>query len=159
MGWSKDTTIVQKRVTGLCLILWLWMVSPRSWIDHHTQSLCHADIHFSLHRRSDRLFSPVSICLYIWISTKILESHNLFLFCYRSEKYVYDSIYKDIKGLKNYFPSLGWVGYHLCIIFWSNLTHDFLSNHDIEHMGGAKFGGDQWNGPPNWWVGYHHCII
>ena len=28
-------------------------------------------------------------------------------------------------------------------------SFDTSSNHDIEHMNGAMYGGDQWNGPPN----------
>jgi hypothetical protein len=45
------------------------------------------------------------------------------------QKDAYESIYSDIGGLKQYFPGLG--------------------NHDIEHPGGAMYGGDEWIGPPN----------
>ncbi|KAL3778783.1 hypothetical protein HJC23_002689 [Cyclotella cryptica] len=59
----------------------------------------------------------------------LIMNGDLTAYFHPYEKHVYDSIYNDIQGLKAYFPGLG--------------------NHDIEHMGGAKYGGDQWNGPPN----------
>lgn len=45
------------------------------------------------------------------------------------EKRAYSKIYEDVQSLESYFPSLG--------------------NHDIEHMLGAMFGGDEWIGLPN----------
>lgn len=45
------------------------------------------------------------------------------------QKHAYESIYSDIDGLKHFFPGLG--------------------NHDIEHIGGAMYGGDEWFGPAN----------
>lgn len=45
------------------------------------------------------------------------------------QKHAYESIYSDINGLKHFFPGLG--------------------NHDIEHIGGAMYGGDEWFGPAN----------
>ena len=59
------------------------------------------------------------------------NSGDLTAYFHPYEKRAYDSIYNNISGLEYYFPSLG--------------------NHDIEHMGGAMFGGDEWlgGGPPN----------
>ena len=56
----------------------------------------------------------------------ILCTGDLTAYFHPSQKRAYESIYDDIDGLKYYFPSLG--------------------NHDIEHPGGAMYGGDEWAG-------------
>mmetsp|Transcript_23398 Transcript_23398/g.47354 ORF Transcript_23398/g.47354 Transcript_23398/m.47354 type:complete len:820 (-) Transcript_23398:48-2507(-) len=63
------------------------------------------------------------------VPNTLVMNGDLTAYFHPYEKRAYESIYDDIIGLKSYFPSLG--------------------NHDIEHMSGAMFGGDQWAGPPN----------
>ena len=65
----------------------------------------------------------------IFCRSKFLHIGDLTAYFHPWEKRAHDSIYNNIDGLKYYFPSLG--------------------NHDIEHPGGAMYGGDQWVGPPN----------
>ena len=63
------------------------------------------------------------------IPNTLVMNGDLTAYFHPCEKNAYDSIYTNIVGMKHYFPSLG--------------------NHDIEHPGGAMYGGDQWVGPPN----------
>jgi len=63
------------------------------------------------------------------IPNTLVMNGDLTAYFHPYEKHAYDSIYNNIKGLKYYWPSLG--------------------NHDIEHPGGAMFGGDEWVGLPN----------
>jgi hypothetical protein len=63
------------------------------------------------------------------IPNTLVMNGDLTAYFHPYQKDAYDSIYSDIDGLKQYFPGLG--------------------NHDIEHAGGAKYGGDEWIGPPN----------
>jgi hypothetical protein len=63
------------------------------------------------------------------IPNTLIMNGDLTAYFHPWEKKAYDNIYTNIAGMKYYFPSLG--------------------NHDIEHSGGAMYGGDQWVGPPN----------
>jgi len=63
------------------------------------------------------------------IPKTLVMNGDLTAYFHPHEKHAYDSIYNNIEGLKYYWPSLG--------------------NHDIEHRGGAMFGGDEWVGVPN----------
>ena len=65
-------------------------------------------------------------------STLIMNG-DLTAYFHPYQKHAYESIYSNertpIDGLKHFFPGLG--------------------NHDIEHIGGAMYGGDEWFGPAN----------
>mmetsp|Transcript_2949 Transcript_2949/g.6460 ORF Transcript_2949/g.6460 Transcript_2949/m.6460 type:complete len:839 (-) Transcript_2949:341-2857(-) len=63
------------------------------------------------------------------VPTTLVMNGDLTAYFHPYQEYAYESIYNNIKGLKNYWPSLG--------------------NHDIEHYGGGMFGGDEWIGLPN----------
>jgi len=65
------------------------------------------------------------------IPNTLIMNGDLTAYFHPWEKKAYDDIYHSINGLQYYFPSLG--------------------NHDIEHPGGAMYGGDEWavGGPPN----------
>lgn len=65
------------------------------------------------------------------IPNTLIMNGDLTAYFHPWEKKAYDNIYHSINGLQYYFPSLG--------------------NHDIEHPGGAMYGGDEWEvgGPPN----------
>eukprot|EP00986_Skeletonema_menzelii_P020800 scaffold32346_cov160-Skeletonema_menzelii.AAC.1 len=59
----------------------------------------------------------------------LIMNGDLTAYFHPYQKHAYESIYSDIDGLKHFFPGLG--------------------NHDIEHIGGAMYGGDEWVGPAN----------
>eukprot|EP00984_Skeletonema_dohrnii_P011596 scaffold4632_cov124-Skeletonema_dohrnii-CCMP3373.AAC.1 len=59
----------------------------------------------------------------------LIMNGDLTAYFHPYQKDAYESIYSDIDGLKHYLPGLG--------------------NHDIEHIGGAMYGGDEWIGPAN----------
>lgn len=63
------------------------------------------------------------------IPDALIMNGDLTAYFHPYQKYAYESIYSDIDGLKHFFPGLG--------------------NHDIEHIGGAMYGGDEWVGPAN----------
>ncbi|KAL9184644.1 hypothetical protein ACHAXT_012614 [Thalassiosira profunda] len=63
------------------------------------------------------------------VPNTLIMNGDLTAYFHPYEKRAYNSIYDNIEGLEHYFPSLG--------------------NHDIEHHGGAMYGGDEWVGVPN----------
>lgn len=59
----------------------------------------------------------------------LIMNGDLTAYFHPYQKHAYTRIYSDIDGLEHYWPGLG--------------------NHDIEHPGGAMYGGDEWIGPAN----------
>ena len=66
------------------------------------------------------------------IPNTLVMNGDLTAYFHPYQKDVYESIYSNIKGLKQYFPGLG--------------------NHDIEHPSGAMYGGDEW-------IGLNNCNV
>jgi hypothetical protein len=59
----------------------------------------------------------------------LIMNGDLTAYFHPHEKRAYESVHDNIEGLQYYFPALG--------------------NHDLEHMSGAMYGGDEWIGLPN----------